>query len=103
MGSVNYLPGMGGFLQSIIYGFAGIRIRPDRLEVFNPMPPPGATKLTLYGFQYLQSNLTFIIEVTRTTIVAVSVSAASPLILQRNQTSAAEESITTGQRNIFSY
>lgn len=39
--TVNYLPGMGGFLQSIIYGFAGIRIRPEMLEFHHPVPPPG--------------------------------------------------------------
>lgn len=98
MGSVNYLPGMGAFLQSIIYGFAGIRIRPDRLEIHNPMPPPGATRLLIHGFQYLQSNLSFIIEVDRTTIEATFVSAAYPLILRRNKTMATEESISTGAR-----
>ena len=25
--AVNFLPGMGGFLQSLIYGFAGVRVR----------------------------------------------------------------------------
>jgi len=61
------------------------------------MPPPGATRLLLYGFQYLQSNLSFIIEAQRTTIQATFVSAAYPLVLRRNQTSAVEESITTGK------
>lgn len=96
VGNVNYLPGMGAFLQSIIFGFGGFRIRPDRLEVFNPMPPPGATKLMLYGFQYLQANLTFTIEVDKTTIQAISVTSKYPLILRRNVSMAVEESITTG-------
>ena len=97
VGNVNYLPGMGAFLQSIIFGFGGFRIRPDRLEVFNPMPPPGATKLMLYGFQYLQANLTFTIEVDKTTIQAISVTSKYPLILRRNVSMAVEESITTGK------
>ena len=43
-GTVNYLPGMGGFLQSLLYGFAGIRIRPEMLEFHHPEEPPGAYK-----------------------------------------------------------
>lgn len=101
MGSVNFLPGMGAFLQSIIYGFAGIRIRPDRLEVHNPVPPPGATRLLLHGFQYLQSNLSFVIEAERTTIEATFVSSTYPLILRRNETSAVEETITTGNQPLL--
>lgn len=96
VGNVNFLPGMGAFLQSIIYGFAGFRIRPDKLEVNNPMPPPGATRLILYNFQYLQSNLTFIIEADKTTIQPVAMSTRYPLILKRNLTNAVEESINTG-------
>ena len=40
IGTVNFLPGMGAFLQSIIYGYAGIRIRPEALEFHDPQPPP---------------------------------------------------------------
>ena len=38
--TVNFLPGMGGFLQSLIYGFAGVRVRPEFLEFHDPTPPP---------------------------------------------------------------
>jgi len=52
-GSVNFLPGMGGYLQSIVYGFAGVRIRPESMEFHHPMPPPECNSIILTGFQYL--------------------------------------------------
>ncbi len=42
-GSVNYLPGMGAFLQSLVYGFAGVRLRPEFMEIHNPKLPPDCT------------------------------------------------------------
>ena len=44
VGSVNFLPGIGGYMQSLVYGFAGVRIRPEFLEFHNPQPPPGTTR-----------------------------------------------------------
>ena len=44
---------MGGFLQSIIYGFGGLRIRPEILEFHNPTPTPQSNWLRIKGFQYL--------------------------------------------------
>jgi len=95
-GNVNFLPGMGAFLQSIIYGFAGFRIRPDRLEIFNPTPPPGSTKIDLINFQYLGTNMTFTITDTNTKIRVIKSSTILPLVLRRNFTGATEESLTTG-------
>ena len=58
-GTVNFLPGMGAFLQSIIYGFIGIRIRPEMIEFHNPMPPPGNNHsvncMSLPGIKHLVS------------------------------------------------
>jgi len=55
-GCINFITGAGGFLQSLIYGTSGMRIKRDGLY-FNP-PPPSATgtrahKLTLHSFHYL--------------------------------------------------
>lgn len=88
---------MGGFIQSLVHGYAGVRIRPDMLEFYNPMPPNGATKMVLDGFKYLGSVLTFTIEEDRTTIFVNSSSAQYQLILKRNVTSAVEESLTEGR------
>ena len=48
-GTVNFMPGQGAFIQSIVYGFAGVRIRPDKLEFHNPMPPPDCRRVTMKG------------------------------------------------------
>ena len=48
--AVNFLPGMGGFLQSLIYGFAGVRVRPEMIEFHNPTPLPQCSYLRLYDF-----------------------------------------------------
>jgi len=87
---------MGAFLQSIIYGFAGFRIRPDKLEIQNPTPPPGSTEIHLINFYYRGTNMTFIITADTTTIRILKTNATQQLILRRNATGAVEESITEG-------
>merc|ERR1712217_799845 len=44
----NFLTGAGGFLQSVIFGTSGMRIKADGLH-FNP-PPPSATGTRATGF-----------------------------------------------------
>lgn len=53
-GANNFITGAGGFLQLIINGYAGIRIKPDSLTIEKVALPPNATKLKLNGlFNYL--------------------------------------------------
>lgn len=59
-GTVNFITGAGGFLQSVIFGTSGMRITHGALT-FNP-PPPSATgtsavKLTVHSFHYLGNRL----------------------------------------------
>lgn len=89
-GAVNFLPGMGGFLQSLIYGFAGLRIKPDKLEFYNPMPPPQHRKMTLHNFHYLNNNMTIVIETNKVTITVLGIDNTFPLQLKMNRTSADE-------------
>ena len=96
VGNVNFLPGMGAFLQSIVYGFAGFRIRPDRLEIHNPIPPPGTTEIKLINFHYRGTNMTFTVTAEKTTVEVLRTSDTQPLILRRNATIAAQESISQG-------
>ena len=97
IGTVNFLPGMGGFMQSIIYGFAGIRLRPQALEFHNPMPPHGTTRIRLNGFKYLGNRLNIEIDEFRVVIVLVDTADEYPLVLKRNGTTyAREESLTRG-------
>ena len=102
IGTVNFLPGMGGFMQSIIYGFAGIRLRPQALEFHNPMPPHGTTRIRLNGFKYLGNRLNIEIDEFRVVIVLVDTADEYPLVLKRNGTTyAREESLTRGNNVTF--
>ncbi|XP_055339446.1 protein-glucosylgalactosylhydroxylysine glucosidase-like [Paramacrobiotus metropolitanus] len=55
-GALNFLTGMGGFLQAVINGYGGIRLRADELLV-HPRPLPGARNWTFSGYKYLGSSL----------------------------------------------
>ena len=62
-GASNFITGAGGFLQSLIYGYTGLRIYPLYLEI-NPVGilPPKATKMTLKGFKYLNTKFDFSLD-----------------------------------------
>jgi hypothetical protein len=46
--AVNFLTGAGSFLQQVIYGYTGLRLREQGLEpAFPPMLPSRITRLTL--------------------------------------------------------
>lgn len=61
-GAVNFLTGVGGYLQSILYGYVGLRIRKDGIT-FTPTFPPGTnvkkSRLFLYGLKFQNSILNF--------------------------------------------
>lgn len=69
-GAVNFITGAGGFLQAVVYGYGGFRIKRDGLY-FNSTLPPRATKLTL-GIHYLGCSLKFEVEVSGVTCTLVS-------------------------------
>ena len=75
---------MGAFLQSLIYGFAGLKIRPHRLEFFRPIPPPMHSKMVLNNFKYLNNNLTITIEEKKVTVEILSHEIRFPLELMMN-------------------
>ena len=51
-GAFNFITGMGGFLQSILFGYAGLRLTIEKLTA-NPIMPPGISNFTLKGLDYL--------------------------------------------------
>lgn len=48
-GAVNFLTGAGGFLQSVINGYAGLKLRLDGLYIERPQLPEGVQFLSLTG------------------------------------------------------
>ncbi|KAH0621050.1 hypothetical protein JD844_022060 [Phrynosoma platyrhinos] len=57
-GAVNFLTGMGGFLQAILFGYTGFRITKKHLY-FDPICPEDIEQLKLTGVCYLGSKLNF--------------------------------------------
>lgn len=58
----NFITGAGGFLQSVINGYAGIRLNFDNLIITKSYLLPNSEKLTLNGISYLGN--VFSLEVT---------------------------------------
>lgn len=48
-GAGNFITGAGGFLQLIMYGYAGIRVNVDSLSIQKPQLPPNTKQLKLNG------------------------------------------------------
>lgn len=48
-GATNFITGSGGFLQTILNGYAGIKIFIDRLEIRNPRLPYMTDNLRISG------------------------------------------------------
>lgn len=57
-GAVNFITGMGGFLQSIVYGYTGFRIKLDALS-FGFILPSTSTEFNITGVTYLGNELDF--------------------------------------------
>ncbi|XP_049885269.1 protein-glucosylgalactosylhydroxylysine glucosidase [Pectinophora gossypiella] len=81
VGAVNFLTGMGGFLQTLVFGYAGISIHLDRLEITKPQLPPEATSFKIRGIKYLGSNLSLDIQLSTTTLSVASVDDKWPLTM----------------------
>ncbi|XP_077596971.1 protein-glucosylgalactosylhydroxylysine glucosidase [Stigmatopora nigra] len=55
-GAVNFLTGMGGFLQAVVFGYSGFRVQKDCL-VFSPLLPQNLSELCIHGVSYLGHQL----------------------------------------------
>ncbi|NXF10765.1 PGGHG glucosidase, partial [Smithornis capensis] len=80
-GAVNFLTGMGGFLQAILFGYMGLRITRPSLT-FSPAFPHDITKMKVSGVSYLGNKLDFTITMEQTEMEVTETSKdlpASPL------------------------
>jgi len=58
-----FLTGSGGYLQSLLYGFSGLRIRDGGLiEAYPPLLPAGWKSLTLHHMQFRGQRMDIRIE-----------------------------------------
>lgn len=72
---------MGTFLQSLINGYAGVRLRSDRLDL-DPTLPDGVTDMHFIGVDYLGSSFDLYIHPEEAMIVITGrLQKATPLTL----------------------
>uniref|UniRef100_A0A182K1P1 Protein-glucosylgalactosylhydroxylysine glucosidase n=1 Tax=Anopheles christyi TaxID=43041 RepID=A0A182K1P1_9DIPT len=68
-GAGNFITGAGGFLQSLINGYAGVRLHQDRLEIKNARLPPDTWSLHIPTIEYRGVLLSLTVSANGFTIV----------------------------------
>ncbi|XP_039619546.1 protein-glucosylgalactosylhydroxylysine glucosidase isoform X2 [Polypterus senegalus] len=66
-GAVNFLTGMGGFLQAVLFGYTGFRIKKESLN-FDPALPEEIMDFSITGVCYLGNKLNFTFKRDKMTI-----------------------------------
>ena len=69
-GCGNFITGAGGFLQSVIYGYGGLRYGSESLTI-TPRLPPDAGSLTIDGIKYRGASLRLDVADTAATLTLV--------------------------------
>jgi len=69
---------MSTYLQSLVNGFVGVRLRRDRLDI-NPVLPSGVTSLHLVGLDYHGAQLNVVIQSNEVVILQKSPPSVAPL------------------------
>lgn len=64
---MNFITGAGGFLQSVIFGYGGIRLKMDGLH-FDPVLPDATKGITLNGITYLGNKINFAFDSQNVTV-----------------------------------
>ena len=68
---------MGGFLQSIINGYGGFRLRHDRLD-FNPTLLPNSRGMNFVGIDYMGASIDFYVRQDEIIVTMVSQEEGAP-------------------------
>ena len=63
-GAVNFITGMGGFLQAVIFGYFGVRTQLDRIN-FDPVLPSNIDSMKLTGVDYQDVEFDLMVEEER--------------------------------------
>ena len=81
-GASNFITGAGGFLQTILNGFSGIRLHLDKLEIRNVRLPPNTSRLIVKGISYLGSQFLLKHSDEGTTLKCIRASVKIPLSIE---------------------
>ena len=66
--TVKVITGAGGFMQSVVFGYGGLRLREGRLDTKVPPLPSGTDTLTLNGVHYRGNKLRIAISATSVSV-----------------------------------
>lgn len=75
-GAVNFLTGIGGFLQANLFGYFGIRITKEGLK-FNPNIPENVSEGVVTGLTYLGNKIKFSATVANVVLTVTAIDEAS--------------------------
>ena len=62
---------MGGFLQALLFGYGGVRLRETSLD-FDPVLPPGCSEMRFTGIDYMNSSLSLTVVDRNMTVMLTS-------------------------------
>ena len=68
---------MGGFLQSVLFGYGGLRLHKDRLDI-NFNLPPKSQHFNVTGIDYLGSSFDFKADSNNVAITLISQTEGAP-------------------------
>lgn len=68
----NFITGAGGFLQSVINGYGGVRLHFDHLQITKSFVPQGSNNLELKGISYLKNVFSLMVNDTSKTLSVVN-------------------------------
>jgi hypothetical protein len=71
-GAINFITGAGGFLQGLIFGFGGIRIRKDGLHISHPTLPHSTSGMSLKMLDFFDHQFDLDIAKSNFTVVVRS-------------------------------
>lgn len=80
-GAVNFITGAGGFLQSVLFGYGGLRLLDDKHLQFKPMLLPGSTQVKFVGIDYRGNSINFVIGSSQSQITVTSRGQSAPVLL----------------------
>lgn len=67
-GAVNFLTGMGGFLQAVVFGYTGFRVQKECLA-FSPLLPTDISELCIRGINYLGNQLDWLLRTNEVCVI----------------------------------
>jgi len=70
-GATNFITGMGGFLQALLFGYGGVRLREKSLEL-DPVLLPGCSEMRFMGVDYMSSSISLTVVDRNMTITLTS-------------------------------